>query len=215
MQRHVFTLIELLVVIAIIAILAALLLTSLSRAQQTARTSGCLNNIRQVGIGYLSYSEEYGYTVPVYANGRWYNNIAQYVDNSSGNIWKCTSDTRKNNTLSYGINQTICRNPEFRKKEDLLWYGVGVNKIKNPAGFITLADSCKYYIGKDAGGRGTETLLDDERVINGGVYSYLALRHHKDGFNAAFFDGHVEHILYSSMPTRYWDYNGDSYEENN
>ena len=30
-----------------------------------------------------------------------------------------------------------------------------------------------------------------------------------------FFDGHVEHILYSSMPTKYWDYNGDSYEENN
>ena len=50
-----FTLIELLVVIAIIAILAALLLPVLSRAKERAQRTQCLNNGRQLGLGWQLY----------------------------------------------------------------------------------------------------------------------------------------------------------------
>ena len=56
-QKKHFTLIELLVVIAIIAILAAILMPALSQARERARTSACTNNLKQVGLVYISYAE--------------------------------------------------------------------------------------------------------------------------------------------------------------
>src|SRR4051812_37569534 len=52
-----FTLIELLVVVAIIAILAALLLASLSSAKSTAYSIKCINNLRQITLGYKTAAD--------------------------------------------------------------------------------------------------------------------------------------------------------------
>ncbi len=51
-----FTLIELLVVIAIIAILAAMLLPALSAARESAKSSNCIGNLKQIQLGYAMYS---------------------------------------------------------------------------------------------------------------------------------------------------------------
>jgi prepilin-type N-terminal cleavage/methylation domain-containing protein/prepilin-type processing-associated H-X9-DG protein len=59
-----FTLIELLVVIAIIAILAAILFPVFARARENARRTSCLSNLKQVGLGFAQYLQDYDESYP-------------------------------------------------------------------------------------------------------------------------------------------------------
>lgn len=92
-----FTLIELLVVIAIIAILAAILFPVFARAREKARQTSCVSNLKQLGLAFLMYAQDYDEGLPLiysYPSAPFPAVATEpYIKNK--NIWNCPS--RPNN----------------------------------------------------------------------------------------------------------------------
>jgi prepilin-type N-terminal cleavage/methylation domain-containing protein/prepilin-type processing-associated H-X9-DG protein len=57
-KKRGFTLVELLVVIAIIALLMSILLPALNRAREQGKRAACLNNLKQLTLGWIMYADE-------------------------------------------------------------------------------------------------------------------------------------------------------------
>jgi prepilin-type N-terminal cleavage/methylation domain-containing protein/prepilin-type processing-associated H-X9-DG protein len=114
-QALAFTLIELLVVIAIIGLLAALLFPVLARAREMVRRTDCASNMRQIGVAFKMYAQDFDESLPsldpeeLAGDGSftaaWVVKLRPYY--KSGEVTRCKSDTMTEPFKVPGTNITV------------------------------------------------------------------------------------------------------------
>lgn len=200
-SRRAFTLIELLVVIAIIAILAAILFPVFARARENARRASCQSNLKQIGLGFAQYTQDYDERLPA-ANagtngadkpGAWmyYKTVpnfdptqsALYPYIKSAQIFVCPSDaTGATNRNSYATNSCVY--------VDGSTTGIAYHVGKSLAAFD---ETSKWMLLGEEGSPTNNTLsTDDAYLLLSGTSGNDFTARHLDGSNLLFLDGHVK-----------------------
>ncbi|MFP3904471.1 MAG: DUF1559 domain-containing protein [Armatimonadota bacterium] len=195
-----------------------------ARAQEKARQTACLNNVKQMGTGAQMYAQDYDETLPfgrvdlsggsvtgTYAAKYYYENpnqslgwllwvdeIMPYVQNDQ--LFVCPSSR---SWIGYGWNIQCGYRNHYLGRSGAMYEGVRLADFNKPAEFVMLAD-CNTRSGiSPLWWNGLWTNPDHS------VYDEAWPATHNDGVNVTFVDGHSKWLTRNQFMAV--DYGGSVY----
>lgn len=210
-----FTLIELLVVVSIIAILAALLLPAVKMVRDAAYNNTCGNNIRNLGLAIMAYTEDYEGLLP-YRNGssEWWDRMSDELQDMHTKTYKqfrkeishCPfADREIPNQWTFGTRFTMHfgMNPSLRSwwgKSGDLWEGSQppVQLSRAAASTVLLADNYCMTPTTQAYFEGCADYTNKNGPWPVNLFGYSTptspIRYHARSVSLLCVDGHVERV---------------------
>ncbi|HEX8550233.1 MAG TPA: DUF1559 domain-containing protein [Abditibacteriaceae bacterium] len=220
LRRHQgFTLIELLVVIAIIAILASILFPVFGRARENARRSSCQSNLRQLGMGFSQYTQDYDERLPgatdaangVGVDGGWIKMTGFGTDQNDGSVstaagfspadgslypyvkntqvYICPSDTRGRAAGSSYAINGCVTEGPYNPPPGTIHVGKNIAVFEETSKWMLLAEEGSANVSITPEGH-PQTSTDDAFINIAYAHSYAT--RHFSGMNLVFLDGHVK-----------------------
>ena len=173
MKHRAFTLWEILAVVAVLAIGAAILFpTGYHGSRENARRSSCASNLKQIGLAFLQYAQDYDDKAPPVANARggWARLLMTYTKSEA--IFQCPSaDGDESGATDYFYNARLAGTK---------------NKLGSNAKSVSTILSGDGADDADASSNLSQWPASWRRDENSPAWRHL------DGANYLFIDGHVK-----------------------